>query len=70
MVQLDPSTLVLEYHRSSILENSRLFSAALKFLRFWMGRMVERMKQEFWVMSIFETKFSDFTARKNHRTPT
>ena len=71
-VQLDPNTLVLEYHHSSLLENSRLFSAAVKLFRFWMCRMVERMKQEFWVLSVFETKFSDFdfTARKNHRIPT
>ncbi|WJZ87121.1 hypothetical protein VitviT2T_006523 [Vitis vinifera] len=70
VVQLDPNTLVLEYRRSSILESSRLFSAALEFLRFWMCRMVERMKQEFWVLSVFEIKYSDFTAKESDRIPT
>ncbi|KAA8548652.1 hypothetical protein F0562_000336 [Nyssa sinensis] len=69
VVQLDRSTWILEYQQSSIMENSRLFSAALEFLKFRLSREFKKMKQEFWLLSAFGSQNNDFTG-DSFRTPT
>ncbi|KAF8401718.1 hypothetical protein HHK36_012664 [Tetracentron sinense] len=48
-VQMDPNTWLLEYRRSPILENSRLFLAAMELLKFRISRTVGEVKQQFWL---------------------
>ncbi|KAL5541548.1 hypothetical protein UlMin_009258 [Ulmus minor] len=52
-VQFDPNTWILEYRRSSILENPRLVSATMAFLKYRVSKMVSRMEQEFLYLSAF-----------------
>jgi hypothetical protein len=71
VVQLNPNTWVLEYRRSSILDNSRLFSAAIEFLKYRISKMAGKVKQEFWLFSAFENnQFSEFTAKYDMKIPT
>ncbi|XP_026434967.1 uncharacterized protein LOC113332657 isoform X3 [Papaver somniferum] len=49
-VQLDSNTWVLEYRRSSILENSRLLFTAMEFLKNRLARVVAEIEQQFWVV--------------------
>ncbi|KAK9160946.1 hypothetical protein Syun_007287 [Stephania yunnanensis] len=44
-IQLDPNTWILEYKVSPVLENSRLLSAALQFLKFRFSHILHSMKQ-------------------------
>ncbi|KAK4800230.1 hypothetical protein SAY86_025595 [Trapa natans] len=48
IVQLDPNTLILEYRRSSILENHGIFSAISELLRHHISGLVQGMKHKFW----------------------
>lgn len=50
-IQLDPNTWILEYRQSSVLENSRLLSAAFELLKYRMSRFLRRMNEEFLVFS-------------------
>ncbi|XP_059649575.1 uncharacterized protein LOC132295357 [Cornus florida] len=64
VVQLNPNTWVLEYRRSSIMENSRLVSAALEFVKCRLSREFKKLKQEFWLLSAFggsSSQYSDFS---------
>ncbi|KAE8077059.1 hypothetical protein FH972_015664 [Carpinus fangiana] len=71
VVQLNPGTWVLEYRRSSILDNSRLLSAAAEFVKYRISKMVGRVKQEFWLFSASENnQFSEFTATYATKIPT
>ncbi|PSS33861.1 Sigma non-opioid intracellular receptor 1 like [Actinidia chinensis var. chinensis] len=49
VVQLDQNTWILEYKQARSVENSRMVSAALEFLKFRLLREVRRMKQQFWL---------------------
>lgn len=57
VVQLDRNTWILEYKRSSITENARLLSAVLEFLKFRITRLLQKMNQEFWLLSIQGSHF-------------
>ncbi|KAJ7980022.1 ERG2/sigma1 receptor-like [Quillaja saponaria] len=41
VVQLDANTWIIEYQRSSILDNSRLYSAAIQFMKHRISRMAK-----------------------------
>ncbi|KAK2980609.1 hypothetical protein RJ640_011417 [Escallonia rubra] len=69
LVHFDRNTWILEYRRSSLLENARLFSAVLQFLKFRMIREVQKMKQEFWLLSAFGKEYKDLT-EDSFRVPT
>ncbi|CAK9154393.1 unnamed protein product [Ilex paraguariensis] len=69
VVQLDRSTWILEYRRSSLMENGRLISAAIEFLKFRMMREVQKMKQEFWLLYALGRQYRDFTG-ESFRVPT
>ena len=57
VVQLDQNTWILEYKQARSVENSRMVSAALEFLKFRLLREVRRMKQQFWL----EDRYDGFT---------
>ncbi|CAA2999987.1 C-8 sterol isomerases [Olea europaea subsp. europaea] len=59
-VQFDPNTWLLEYRRHFLIENARLVSASMEFLKFRLVREIERMKQEFWLLYAFGTQFADY----------
>ncbi|XP_055813533.1 uncharacterized protein LOC129883020 [Solanum dulcamara] len=63
-VQMDPNTWILEYSRSSLTENGKLVSAVFEFLKFRLGREVQKLKQEFWLSSSFTSQHSDFTIER------
>ncbi|PHT39990.1 hypothetical protein CQW23_18844 [Capsicum baccatum] len=63
-VQLDPNTWILEYSRSPLTENGKLVSAVLEFLKCWLRREVQKLKQEFWLSSSFTSQYSDFTGER------
>lgn len=63
-VQMDPNTWILEYSRSSLTENGKLVSAVFEFLKFRLGREVQKLKQEFWLSSSFMSQHSDFTIER------
>nr|XP_016489395.1 PREDICTED: uncharacterized protein LOC107809304 [Nicotiana tabacum] len=63
-VQLDPNTWILEYSQSPLTENGKLVSAALEFLKFRLTREVQKLKQQFWVLSAFTSQHSDFTVER------
>ncbi|KAK3040569.1 hypothetical protein RJ639_029015 [Escallonia herrerae] len=69
LVHFDRNTWILEYRRSSVLENARLLSAVLQFLKFRMIREVQKMKQEFWLLSAFGKENIDLT-EDSFRVPT
>ncbi|KAF7850186.1 hypothetical protein BT93_L5764 [Corymbia citriodora subsp. variegata] len=54
VVQLDPGTLILEYKRSSILDESGFLMKALEFLKYQMTVVIGRMNQWFWYLPAFE----------------
>ncbi|KAL2506792.1 C-8 sterol isomerase [Abeliophyllum distichum] len=62
-VQFDPNTWLLEYRQNFLPENARLVTAAMEFLKFRLVREFEKMKQEFWLLFAFGSKFSDFRER-------
>ncbi|MCL7041374.1 hypothetical protein MKW94_003776 [Papaver nudicaule] len=59
-VQLDSNTWILEYRRSSILENSRLILTALEFLKMRLARVVAEIEQQISVVpsSFVQQEFS------------
>ncbi|KAI3469584.1 hypothetical protein Pfo_026247 [Paulownia fortunei] len=61
VVQFDPNTWILEYRQSFLLDNARLVSTAVDFLKFRLTREFEKLKQEFWLPSAFGSRHSDFT---------
>ncbi|XP_058212175.1 uncharacterized protein LOC131324285 [Rhododendron vialii] len=69
VVQLDPNTWILEYRRTAAVENSRIVSAVLEFLKFRLSREVKRMKQEFWLFPAFGNQYDDFM-RDSFKVPT
>ncbi|EEF45282.1 conserved hypothetical protein [Ricinus communis] len=70
VVQLDPSTWVLEYGRSSILDYSSFSSAVAELFNFWISRVMTRMKQEFWFFSVLEDQYSEFRVEDHIKIPT
>ncbi|GFP84043.1 hypothetical protein PHJA_000547900 [Phtheirospermum japonicum] len=58
VVQLDPNTWILEYKRSFFLENAKLFSTALDFLKLRLTRKFGKLKQEFWMPLAFASRYS------------
>ncbi|KAK7861108.1 hypothetical protein CFP56_024207 [Quercus suber] len=71
VVQLNPNTWVLEYQRSSILDNSRLSTAAIEFLKYRISKKVGKVKKGFWLFSAFKNnQFSQFTAKYDTKIPT
>ncbi|KAK4425663.1 hypothetical protein Salat_1760300 [Sesamum alatum] len=67
MVQFDPNTWILEYKQSFLLENSRLVSTVLEFLKLRLTGEIDKMKQEFLLPSAFD---SEFTAGSSITIPT
>lgn len=67
-VHFDGNTWILEYKRSSIIENGNLLSAALEFLEFRITRQLQKMKQEFWLLSTFGKQFRG--SAESFRIPT
>ncbi|XVF84539.1 hypothetical protein PTKIN_Ptkin17bG0045000 [Pterospermum kingtungense] len=67
VIQLDPNTWIIEYQRSSLLENPRLFSAALEVLKFRLTSVVKKMSEEF---SAFENQYSGFAGNEHIKIPT
>ncbi|XP_059294028.1 uncharacterized protein LOC132047137 [Lycium ferocissimum] len=63
-VQLDPNTWILEYSRSPLTENGKLVSAVLEFLKFRLRREVQKLKQEFWLLSPFTSQHSDLAIER------
>lgn len=51
IVRLDPNTVILEYRRSSILDNHGIFSAVLELLKHHISGLVRRTKQKFWYIA-------------------
>ncbi|KAG6726779.1 hypothetical protein I3842_02G096600 [Carya illinoinensis] len=72
VVQLNPDTWVLEYRRSSVLDDSRLFLVAVEFLKYRISKMVRSVKQEFWFFShaLRSNHFSQFTSKYDTKIPT
>ncbi|XP_027364734.1 uncharacterized protein LOC113871837 [Abrus precatorius] len=71
VVQLDPNTWVLEYQSSSNFYNTRLYSALLEFFKYWITRIIGRVKKDFWVFAAFEDSHCmGFTASSGFKTPT
>ena len=53
------------------MDNPRLFSAAIEFLKYRISKMAGKVKQEFWLFSAFENnQFSEFTAKYDMKIPT
>ncbi|XP_062108315.1 uncharacterized protein LOC133819159 [Humulus lupulus] len=70
-IQFDPNTWILEYRRSSILENPRLVSAALSILKYRVSRIVGQMKHDLWLFSAFESyQHHNFAAERAVQVPT
>ncbi|XP_073053822.1 uncharacterized protein [Primulina eburnea] len=63
VVQFDPNTWILEYRRSFILNNPRLVSVLMEFLKLRMTREFEKMRQVFWVSIAFGSQHSYFSGR-------
>lgn len=70
VVQLDPNTWVLEYGRSSILDDSGLFSAMSELFKYRISRVSKRMNQVFCLFSAFQDEYSEFTAKNHIQIPT
>ncbi|KAL2469870.1 C-8 sterol isomerase [Abeliophyllum distichum] len=64
-VRFDPNTWLLEYRQSFLMQNPRLVSEAVKFLKFRLAREFEKMKQQFWLLSAFCSQYADFTGGRN-----
>ena len=70
VIQMDPNTWIIEYRRSSILENPRLISATLKLLKSMLTRMVRKMSEEFWLFSAFDKQYIEFAGKEQLKIPT
>lgn len=70
-VQFDANTWILEYRRSSIVENPRLVSSTMAFLKFRVSRLVGQMKQDL-LFSAFESvhHYYGFAIKENVQVPT
>ncbi|XP_031379569.1 uncharacterized protein LOC116194813 isoform X2 [Punica granatum] len=51
IVQLDRNTVILEYRRSSILDNHGIFSALSKLLKYHISGLAKRIKKKFWYLA-------------------
>ncbi|XVE84648.1 hypothetical protein DITRI_Ditri17bG0029700 [Diplodiscus trichospermus] len=69
-IQLDPNTWIMEYRRSSLLENPRLFSATLELLKYRLTTMVRKMTEELWLFSAFENQYNEFAGNEQLTIPT
>ncbi|OVA15503.1 ERG2/sigma1 receptor-like [Macleaya cordata] len=69
-VQLDPNTWVLEYRRSSIVENSRLLWTATEFLKVRISGVVGEIKQQFFMVPAFVQQYSDYVEEDIYNHPT
>ncbi|KAL6548386.1 hypothetical protein OROGR_008807 [Orobanche gracilis] len=69
VVHLDPNTWILEYNHGYFLENSKLISTALDFLKSRITRKFGKLKQEFWLPPAFTSRYFDLT-RPEIPTPT
>ncbi|XP_073136440.1 uncharacterized protein [Henckelia pumila] len=63
VVQFDPNTWILEYRQSFVLNNPRLVSALMEFLKLRMTREFEKMRQGFLVSFAFGSQHSYFSGR-------
>ncbi|KAI6683672.1 hypothetical protein NL676_029585 [Syzygium grande] len=70
VVQLDPGTLILEYKRSSILDDSGFLMKALEFLTYQMTAVIGRMNQRFWYFPAFEDHPEQIRAKYSSKVPT
>ncbi|KAL5782636.1 hypothetical protein ACOSP7_007665 [Xanthoceras sorbifolium] len=70
VMQLDPNTWILEYRLSSILDNSRLLSAALELLNYRISRLVRTMNGDLWQFSAFQEQYKRFMAKEPIKIPT
>ena len=70
VIQLDPNTWIMEYRRSSLLENPRLFSATMELLKYRLTTMVRKMTEEFWLFSAFENQYNEFAGNEQLKIPT
>lgn len=68
-MQLDPNTWILEYRQRSIMENTRLVSAAMQFLKFRLVREFKKMQQDIWLLSAFGSRYHE-TEWSYNKTPT
>ncbi|KAM7485531.1 hypothetical protein LguiA_001540 [Lonicera macranthoides] len=69
IVHLDRNTWILEYKRSSIIENRRFFTSALEFLKLRITRKLQKMKKKFWLSLVFGNQYSSFK-EDSSRVPT
>ncbi|KAL3648968.1 hypothetical protein CASFOL_005371 [Castilleja foliolosa] len=69
VVQLDPNTWILEYKRSFFLENAKLVSTALDFLKLRLTRKFWKLKQDFWMPLAFASRYFE-SARSSIPIPT
>ncbi|OWM69823.1 hypothetical protein CDL15_Pgr025672 [Punica granatum] len=51
IVQLDRNTVILEYRRSSILDNHGIFSALSELLKYHISGLAKRIKKKFWYLA-------------------
>ncbi|KAJ0093430.1 hypothetical protein Patl1_25349 [Pistacia atlantica] len=70
VMQLDPNTWILEYRQSSILDNSRLFSATMELLKYGISRWIRKMNEELCLFSAFQNQYRRFMAREHVKIPT
>ncbi|XWS22318.1 hypothetical protein CRYUN_Cryun29cG0023500 [Craigia yunnanensis] len=70
VIQLDPNTWIMEYQRSSLLENPRLFSATMELLKYRLTTMVRKMTEEFCLFSAFENQYNEFVGNEQLKIPT
>ncbi|KAJ0035317.1 hypothetical protein Pint_24801 [Pistacia integerrima] len=71
VMQLDPNTWILEYRQSSILDNSRLFSATMELLKYRISRWIRKMNEELCLFSAFKNQYRRlFMAREYVKIPT
>ncbi|KAJ9154294.1 hypothetical protein P3X46_027647 [Hevea brasiliensis] len=70
VVQLDPSTWVLEYRRSSILDCTRLSSAVAELFMYQMSKVMRKINRDFWFFSALEDRYSEYTAGDYIKIPT
>ncbi|XP_044500653.1 uncharacterized protein LOC123221802 [Mangifera indica] len=70
VIQLEPKTWILEYKQSSILDNSRLLSAALELLRYSISRVIRRTNEELYLFSAFQNQYKSFLVREHFKIPT
>lgn len=70
VVQLDPGTLILEYKRSSLLDDSGFLMKALEFLKYQITIVIRRMNQRFWYFPAFEDHPEQIREKYSSKVPT